>query len=97
MASSAQGAAYTHDSLRTEGFIHASFAQGVHESARLYFAPNASLWVLKIDPRHLQKILRVEETPRGPMPHLFGPILADAIVAVTRLEAGLQLEDVIPA
>jgi uncharacterized protein (DUF952 family) len=82
---------YEHPSLRTEGFIHCSFAPSAHESARLYFAPKAQLWLLKIDPRQVD--LRVEQTQRGPMPHVFGVIPAAAIVAVVQLTPELALED----
>jgi uncharacterized protein (DUF952 family) len=87
------GSAYAPASLQTEGFVHGSFAPTVHESARLYFKGPKPLWLLKIDPRRVSRILRIEETPRGPMPHLFGAIARDAIVQVLLLTPELVLED----
>jgi putative intracellular protease/amidase/uncharacterized protein (DUF952 family) len=87
------GGAYAPASLQTEGFVHGSFAQTLQESARLYFTSSKPLWILKIDPRRVRRILRLEETPRGPMPHLFGAIARDAIVQVAALTPDLVLED----
>jgi putative intracellular protease/amidase/uncharacterized protein (DUF952 family) len=69
---------YAPASLETEGFIHASYKDRVRESARLYFAPGARLRMLAIDPRRLDVPVDVVETPRGPMPHIKGPIPCDA-------------------
>lgn len=70
---------YAPASLRTEGFVHASFKERVVESARLYFAADAALTVLAIDPRRLDVRVEIAATPRGPMPHVFGPIPRDAV------------------
>ena len=72
---------YAPASLASEGFIHASYQDLVAESARLYFAAEApsSLRVLAIDPRRLDVPVVVAETPRGPMPHIHGPIPVDAV------------------
>lgn len=68
-------------SLRSEGFIHCSFASDLRESVRLYMAHVPAIDVLCIDPTKLaETVLRVEATPRGGMPHLFGKIPPDAIV-----------------
>jgi putative intracellular protease/amidase len=89
------GSAYAPASLQTEGFVHGSFAPTVDESARLYFKGPKPLWLLKIDPRRVRRILRIEETPRGPMPHLYGAIVRDAIVEVLPFTPELALEDAI--
>ncbi|MBF5046215.1 DUF952 domain-containing protein [Aggregicoccus sp. 17bor-14] len=75
------GAPYAPPSLAREGFIHASYGPALLESARLYFAPGTPLTALQVDPRRLD--VRVEEalTPRGPMPHIHGPLPRDAIRA----------------
>jgi uncharacterized protein (DUF952 family) len=67
-------------SLRLEGYIHCSFRDAVAESARLYFAADARLRVLQIDPRLVRCEVRVVDTPRGPMPHVHGTIVRAAIV-----------------
>jgi uncharacterized protein (DUF952 family) len=67
-------------SLRFDGYIHCSFRDAVAESARLYFAADARLRVLQIDPRLVPCEVRVVETPRGPMPHVHGAIPRAAIV-----------------
>jgi cyclohexyl-isocyanide hydratase len=70
---------YRPASLDSEGFIHASYRDSVLESARLYFAQGAALQVLAIDPRRLDVPVDVVTTPRGPMPHVRGPIPCDAV------------------
>jgi len=69
---------YAPASLEAEGFVHASFKERAHESARLYFPANARVRVLAIDPRRLDVPVEIVETPRGPMPHIKGPIPCDA-------------------
>lgn len=82
----ASGADYAPPSLASEGFIHASYREAVAESARLYFAGVPSVRVLRIDPRRLGAPLEIADTPRGPMPHVHGPIAADAIRDVRTLD-----------
>lgn len=86
---------YTVDSLYKEGFIHASYASSVAESARLYFPPGSDLVVLQIDPRKLDVPVEIVETPRGPMPHIHGPIARDAIAGVLELANLSGLPDTI--
>ncbi len=71
--------AYAPASLAREGFLHASFLPDVSESARLYFPRDATLEVLQIDPRRLDVPVVLTTTPRGPMPHIHGPVPGDAI------------------
>ncbi len=78
--------AYAPASLKREKFIHASFKDQVLESARVHFANETHLSVLLIDPRRLDASVRVEPTPRGPMPHIYGPIPSDAIRNVLTLD-----------
>ncbi|HEY8075581.1 MAG TPA: DUF952 domain-containing protein, partial [Labilithrix sp.] len=73
---------YAPASLAREGFIHASYKDAVAESARLYFEDGADIRVLAIDPRRLDKPIEIATTPRGDMPHVRGPIPADAIKLV---------------
>jgi uncharacterized protein (DUF952 family) len=63
-------------------FIHASYRDVVLESARLYL-PATKRVIVRIDPRRLAgAIVRVAETPRGPMPHIHGSVPRDAIAEV---------------
>jgi uncharacterized protein (DUF952 family) len=79
------GDAYAPASLASEGYVHGSYREAVQESARLHFPPGSDLVVLQLDPRKLT--CRVEEaaTPRGPMPHLFGPVQRAAVARVLEL------------
>ncbi len=72
---------YAPPSLATEGFIHASHHGAVRESAELYFRAEelASLRVLAIDPRRLDRRVELAATPRGPMPHIHGSLPVDAV------------------
>ena len=73
-------------SLGREGFVHCSFRDAVRESARLYFPAGVALRVLQIDPRRLGCPVRLADTPRGPMPHVHGPIARPAIARVLTLD-----------
>lgn len=85
---------YKPPAFAREGFVHCSYRDAVAESARLYFAPDAPLRVLQIDPRRLQDV-RVVETPRGPMPHVHEPIPAAAIVRSWTLDQLVDAPDAI--
>jgi cyclohexyl-isocyanide hydratase len=63
-----------------DGFVHCSYADKVEETAKLYF--DGPVEVLKIDPRRITARIQVAETPRGPMPHLFGDVADDAVERV---------------
>jgi cyclohexyl-isocyanide hydratase len=69
---------YAPPSLAREGFIHASYKDLLEESVRLYLK-GVDVRVLAIDPRRLDVPVDVADTPRGPMPHVHGPIPADAV------------------
>lgn len=81
------GDAYAPASLATEGFVHGSYRDDVRESARLHFPADAKLDVLRIDPRRTAARVEDAPTPRGPMPHVHGPIPRDAIVETLSLDA----------
>jgi uncharacterized protein (DUF952 family) len=80
---------YAPASLAREGFVHTSFREQVQETLRLHFrgADPAALVVLAIDPRRLPAHLELAPTPRGLMPHVFGPIPRDAIRARLSVDA----------
>ena len=87
---------YAPESLSREGFIHCSFAPSIHESVKLYMANLEEVDVVQLDVTKLEAKLLIEATPRGPMPHVFGPIAAAAVVARTPfLELPAKLPDVI--
>jgi uncharacterized protein (DUF952 family) len=73
---------YRPPSLAREKFIHASYKDQVAESARAHFPADARLSVLQIDPRRVEAPIRVDPTPRGPMPHIYGTLPSEAIRAV---------------
>jgi uncharacterized protein (DUF952 family) len=75
----ALGDPFSPPTLAQDGYIHCSFGERAAESARLYFAADAPLRVLQIDPRLVRCEVRVVDTPRGPMPHVHGPIPRAAI------------------
>lgn len=75
------GDPYAPASLIAEGFVHCSYRAAVAESAHLHFSPGSPLCVLQIDPRLVAAPIEVAHTPRGPMPHVHGPIPARAIRA----------------
>ncbi len=77
---------YAPDSLSREGFVHCSFRDDVAESARRYFAPDLELRVWQIDPLLVHAPIDLAHTPRGPMPHVHGPIPRRAIVAIHTLD-----------
>ncbi len=70
-------------SLGGEGFVHCSFRDVVVESATRYLPDASNVDIFQIDPRRLEARIVVADTPRGPMPHVHGPIPRDAIVSVT--------------
>jgi uncharacterized protein (DUF952 family) len=86
----ALGDPFSPPNLAQDGYVHCSFRDAVAASARLYFAADARLRVLQIDPRRVGCEVRVVETPRGPMPHVHGPIPRAAITRELALD---QLAD----
>ncbi|MBK6691686.1 MAG: DUF952 domain-containing protein [Myxococcales bacterium] len=92
--SSGVGREYRPASLESEGFVHCSYKEAVAASAALYFAGERPL-VLRIDPRRLSARVEEAPTPRGPMPHVHGPIPLEAIVEVLILGALAEAPDAI--
>jgi len=81
----ASSPSYAPASLASEGFIHASFRGAVQGSARLHFPAGSDLVALQLDPRRLDAAVTLADTPRGPMPHIHGPIARDAVRATLEL------------
>jgi cyclohexyl-isocyanide hydratase len=71
-------------SLAHEGFVHASYLPEAEASARLYVTDDPV--ALLIDPRRVPHRVEEAPTPRGPMPHVHGPVPRDAIVAALELD-----------
>jgi UDP-glucose 4-epimerase len=84
-------------SLGREGFVHCSYRDEVADTARLHFPAGARLHVLRIDPRLLGVAVEEAATPRGPMPHVFGPIRPAAVVEVLDLPAVRDAPDQLTA
>ena len=76
-----------------EGFVHTSFAPDVAGSHARHFKAAPDVEVLRIDPRRLDVPVRLDPTPRGPMPHVYGPVPADAVVGVSGMGAPGELPD----
>ena len=80
-------------SLQTEGFIHASKAHQVQETANRYYRNEPEILLLTIDTSLLAIPLLYEEAPnrKEEFPHLYGKLNKDAIVehtTVVRREDG---------
>ena len=74
---------YEDESLRSEGFIHCSYADQLDGVIERYYASADNIVVLSIDPNKLTSTLVSEPSTNDvPYPHIFGPINKDAIVAV---------------
>lgn len=87
------GERYSPASLAAEGFVHCSFHDAVRETARLHFPEGAALDVVRIDPRRVGARVELAPTPRGPMPHVHGPIFRDAVADVAPLASTFDAPD----
>jgi uncharacterized protein (DUF952 family) len=77
--------------LAEEGFIHASGPGQVTGVANRYYRGlRDELLLLVIDPERVLSEIRYEDVPgaAAPYPHIYGPLNADAVVAVRPLPAG---------
>jgi uncharacterized protein (DUF952 family) len=90
------GVPFSPPNLVQDGYIHCSFRDRAAESARLYFAADTPLRVLQIDPRLVRCEIRVVDTPRGPMPHVHGPIPRAAIARELTIDQLAAAPDEIP-
>src|SRR5207244_2686253 len=61
-----------------EGFVHLSRPEQLHVPARLFYAGRRDLVQLAVDDALLTSEVRVEDG----FPHLYGPLLADAVFDV---------------
>ena len=84
---------YRADSLASQGFIHCSSREHVHEPATLLARGRTDLVVLEIDESRLAAPAVWEQGdpphPTGRLfPHVYGPIPVAAVVAVTEFPPG---------
>jgi uncharacterized protein (DUF952 family) len=74
---------YEAESLFTEGFIHASYAEQVDETLKLYYQGVPLVFILKIDPSVLSSKLVLEPSRNGEIfPHIFGAINKSSIIEI---------------
>lgn len=81
------------DNFDTDGFVHLSTRDQVHLPANRLFAGRTDLVLLHLDPSQLGAEIRWEPgVPTDPdsmlFPHLYGPLPAAAVTAVTRYRPG---------
>jgi uncharacterized protein (DUF952 family)/lysophospholipase L1-like esterase len=79
---------YRPDSLRSEGFVHCSFADQVAGTANLIYRDAAGLVVTEIDPMAVPAAIKVEDSYGSgtAFPHVYGPIPVTAVVATHPLQ-----------
>jgi uncharacterized protein (DUF952 family) len=74
---------------RKDGYIHFSTAAQAAETARKWFAGQSDLVVLEVEGDDLGAALRWERSRGGDLfPHLYGPLPADKVLAVTEAPPG---------
>jgi uncharacterized protein (DUF952 family) len=74
---------------RRDGFIHLSTAAQAQETARLHFAGQAGLVVLRLDAERLGTALKWESSRGGDLfPHLYGSLDCALVEAVTPASLG---------
>ncbi len=84
-----------------DGYIHLSTATQAQETARLHFAGQTGLVLLKIDAAALGAALKWEPSRGGDLfPHLYGPLACALVEAVTEIPLSAdgtpQLGDLAP-
>jgi len=81
---------YRADSLGSDGFIHASIASQIIDTANRYYRGQHGLALLAIDPQKVQVEIRYENLIGGEerFPHIYGPLALDAVVRVEPIEPG---------
>lgn len=83
------GGEYSADSLATQGFIHASTAAQVVETADLFYLGQDGLVLLCINPSLVEAMVKYDAPTSGAhredaglFPHIYGPLNLDAVVRV---------------
>ena len=74
---------YNAESLVTEGFIHASFAEQIAPTLAIHFKNVKKIIILTVDPSVLEAELRVEASRNGDLfPHIYGVLPMSAVLGV---------------
>lgn len=74
---------YEAESLQTEGFIHASFAEQLEETLKIHYKNVTQVLLLTIDSDLLTSKLVVEKSRSSEdFPHIYGAINKSAITAI---------------
>ncbi len=74
---------YEAESLKTEGFIHASFAEQLEETLKIYYQGAREVLILTVDSEKLTSKLIVEKSRNGEdFPHVYGAINKSAFVRI---------------
>lgn len=74
---------YEADSLQTEGFVHASFAEQLDETLKIHYKNVPRVLILTINSDLLTSELVVEKSRNGEdFPHIYGAINKSAITAI---------------
>ncbi len=86
---------YVADSLKAQGFIHASTREQVVDTANLLYAGQAGLVLLCIDSGRLTAPLKREAASAAghreealTFPHIYGPLNLDAVIEVIDFPSG---------
>ena len=78
---------YEAESLRTEGFIHCSFAGQVEAVLQRYYTGAEKILLLEIEPEKLASKLVNEPSTGGEIyPHIYGKVNTDAITGIEEKE-----------
>ena len=80
---------------RRDGFIHFSDGGQVIGTARRYFAGQADLMLLAVDPTRLADLRWERSRDDALFPHLYGPLDLDAVTRADRLPDDLDAADAI--
>jgi uncharacterized protein (DUF952 family) len=78
---------YTAESLATEGFIHASFAEQLDKTLSIYYKDCPVVHILTINSELLTSELKVEASRNGELfPHIYGALNKSAITEFRTIE-----------
>ena len=82
---------YTHPTLESDGFIHASTQEQVIDTANRRFVNENELLVLKIDTTKLNAEIKFEEASTGEKyPHIYGPVSMGAVLSNFKLSKDMK-------
>ncbi len=82
---------YEADSLKTEGFVHCSFAGQLETVLRRYYKGVERVLILELETEKLTSKLVNEPSTGGEIyPHIYGKIRAEAIVEVQEKQIGRE-------